>query len=367
MKKNKILSILTALVATFLLGGVVYGGSPSTATNIIPIVVTNTQTSVVSDETVSVPLAMKSLVDGGFIASDGLNFDLHISTTDTPFMSGTDRLDVKYAFNNGGTNKTTQATNATIDDVDLPAANAEVFEFALDHPSRILHLNISQAVAASSYVISWEYYNGSSWVAFTAGTTVTDNTNSFSALGSKTVELGKIPSDWNLSTLHAVSGHWLRAVATASGITTAPLAAQAWYETGRSFFSVDEIDPTLLGNYDLYLGGSDMSTNHYYFPGFAGLTSRFNLNKPIIAAVNGVSMGGGFEIALACDLIIASDNARFALPEPKVGLAALAGGMQRLPRQIGMKNAMGMMLTGRHVGAEEAKDCLLYTSPSPRD
>lgn len=90
--------------------------------------------------------------------------------------------------------------------------------------------------------------------------------------------------------------------------------------------------------------------------GFAGLTSRFDLNKPIIAAVNGVSMGGGFEIALACDLIIASDNARFALPEPKVGLAALAGGMQRLPRQIGMKNAMGMMLTGRHVGADEAKE-----------
>ena len=90
--------------------------------------------------------------------------------------------------------------------------------------------------------------------------------------------------------------------------------------------------------------------------GFAGLTSRFNLNKPIIAAVNGVAMGGGFEIALACDLIIASDNARFALPEPKVGLAALAGGLQRLPGQIGMKNAMGMMLTGRHVGAEEAKE-----------
>ena len=90
--------------------------------------------------------------------------------------------------------------------------------------------------------------------------------------------------------------------------------------------------------------------------GFAGLTSRFDLNKPIIAAVNGVSMGGGFEIALACDLIIASDNARFALPEPKVGLAAHDGGKQRLPRQIGMKNAMGMMLTGRHVGAEEAKE-----------
>jgi len=87
--------------------------------------------------------------------------------------------------------------------------------------------------------------------------------------------------------------------------------------------------------------------------GFAGLTSRFNCDKPIIAAVNGMAMGGGFEIALACDLIIASDNAKFALPEPRVGLAALAGGLQRLPRQIGLKPAMGMILTGRHVSAEE--------------
>src|ERR1700726_2696761 len=87
--------------------------------------------------------------------------------------------------------------------------------------------------------------------------------------------------------------------------------------------------------------------------GFGGLTSRFDCDKPIIAAVNGVAMGGGFEIALACDLIIASENATFALPEPRVGLAALAGGLQRLPRQIGLKRAMGMILTGRHVSAQE--------------
>jgi enoyl-CoA hydratase/carnithine racemase len=87
--------------------------------------------------------------------------------------------------------------------------------------------------------------------------------------------------------------------------------------------------------------------------GFAGLTSRFDLTKPVIAAVNGVAMGGGFEIALACDLIIAADTAVFALPEPKVGLAALAGGLHRLPRQIGLKNAMGMILTGRRVSAAE--------------
>ena len=89
--------------------------------------------------------------------------------------------------------------------------------------------------------------------------------------------------------------------------------------------------------------------------GFAGLTARFDNSKPVIAAVNGLAMGGGFEIALACDLIIASENAIFALPEPRVGLAALAGGIHRLPREIGMKQAMGRLLTGRRVPAAEGQ------------
>ena len=101
--------------------------------------------------------------------------------------------------------------------------------------------------------------------------------------------------------------------------------------------------------------------------GFGGLTSRFDLTKPVIAAVNGVSMGGGFEIALACDLIIASDRAVFALPEPKVGLAALAGGLQRLPRQIGVKRALGMILTGRHVSPEEGLQLGFVNSVVPHD
>lgn len=88
--------------------------------------------------------------------------------------------------------------------------------------------------------------------------------------------------------------------------------------------------------------------------GFAGLTARHDNPKPVIAAVNGIAMGGGFEIALACDIIVASENALFALPEPRVGLAALAGGIHRLPRQIGLKPAMGMLLTGRRVPADEA-------------
>lgn len=101
--------------------------------------------------------------------------------------------------------------------------------------------------------------------------------------------------------------------------------------------------------------------------GFGGLTSRYDLWKPVIAAVNGVALGGGFEIALASDMIIASETARFGLPEPKVGLAALAGGMQRLPRQIGLKNAMHMMLTGRMVGADEAKQLGIVQEVVPAD
>jgi crotonobetainyl-CoA hydratase len=99
--------------------------------------------------------------------------------------------------------------------------------------------------------------------------------------------------------------------------------------------------------------------------GFGGLTSRYDLFKPVIAAVNGFAMGGGFEIALACDIIIASENAKFALPEPRVGFAALASGMHRLPRQVPLKKAMGMMLTGRTVGAKEGHEIGFVTAVVP--
>jgi enoyl-CoA hydratase/carnithine racemase len=87
--------------------------------------------------------------------------------------------------------------------------------------------------------------------------------------------------------------------------------------------------------------------------GFAGLTNRFDYTLPIIAAVNGVALGGGFELALACDIIIAAKSASFALPEPKLGWAALSGGAQRLPHAIGIKRALDIILTGRRVSAEE--------------
>lgn len=88
--------------------------------------------------------------------------------------------------------------------------------------------------------------------------------------------------------------------------------------------------------------------------GFSGLSSRFDLEKPLIAAVNGFAMGGGFETALSCDILIASENAKFALPEVKVGFFAAASGVQRLSRYIGRLAAQEMMFTGRTIMADEA-------------
>lgn len=87
--------------------------------------------------------------------------------------------------------------------------------------------------------------------------------------------------------------------------------------------------------------------------GYAGLIERFDLSKPLIAAVDGVAVGGGFEVALACDILLATRRSRFGLPEPLVGAVALGGGMHRLARQVGLKQAMGMILTGDLLGAEE--------------
>jgi enoyl-CoA hydratase/carnithine racemase len=87
--------------------------------------------------------------------------------------------------------------------------------------------------------------------------------------------------------------------------------------------------------------------------GFGGLVARFDRAKPVIAAVNGFALGGGFEIALACDLIIASETATFGLPEPRVGLVAGSGGIQRLLREVGPKRASALLLTGRRVAALE--------------
>jgi enoyl-CoA hydratase/carnithine racemase len=93
---------------------------------------------------------------------------------------------------------------------------------------------------------------------------------------------------------------------------------------------------------------------HRHPRGFGALTHRFGMSKPIVAAVNGFALGGGLELALACDLIVAAEHAEFGFPEPRIGLMAMDGGMHRLVRHIPLKLAMGILLTGRRVSAQEA-------------
>jgi len=88
--------------------------------------------------------------------------------------------------------------------------------------------------------------------------------------------------------------------------------------------------------------------------GFAGLTENWKLNKPVIAALNGLVIGGGFELAIACDLLIAAEHVEFALPEMPLGIVPDAGALQRLPRRLPHNIAMEMFFLGRRMGAEEA-------------
>jgi crotonobetainyl-CoA hydratase len=113
-------------------------------------------------------------------------------------------------------------------------------------------------------------------------------------------------------------------------------------------------DRAFCAGTDLKAAAARGGPTPYPANGYAGLIQRFDLNKPVIAAVNGVALGGGFEIVLACDLVIAAEGASFGLPEPRVGAVALGGGVHRLVRQIGLKPAMAMILACRRVDAAEA-------------
>jgi crotonobetainyl-CoA hydratase len=88
--------------------------------------------------------------------------------------------------------------------------------------------------------------------------------------------------------------------------------------------------------------------------GFAGLTELFDLDVPVIAAVNGLAVGGGFELALACDLIVAVPDAELFVPEVNLGFVPDAGGVVRLPRRLPRAVALELLLTGRRMGADEA-------------
>lgn len=137
---------------------------------------------------------------------------------------------------------------------------------------------------------------------------------------------------------------------------------EAWVEIGRD----DRIRVTVLtGAGDrAFCVGSDLKKTMPPDESFAELTfgraesdhllAGMEMDKPIIAAINGHALGGGLEIALACDIRIASRNAQFGLPEVRVGSMPGAGGTQRLPRAVGVSMAMTLMLTGDRIDADEA-------------
>ncbi len=139
-------------------------------------------------------------------------------------------------------------------------------------------------------------------------------------------------------------------------------AAQYELEAAFNTFAADDTLQVCIvtgGKGRAFCAGSDLKSFMLEAPpsypahGYAGIVERFDLTKPVIAAVNGLALGGGFELALACDIIVAGESARFGLPEPKVGLIAIAGGITRLIRAVGAKRAMIPLLTSRQMSAAE--------------
>jgi enoyl-CoA hydratase len=140
-----------------------------------------------------------------------------------------------------------------------------------------------------------------------------------------------------------------------------------------------EMDPSIgctviTGSEKAFAAGADvkeMADKTYvdaYLVNFLdGWTKLSDTRKPVIAAVSGFCLGGGLELAMMCDIIIASETARFALPEITLGIMPGAGGTQRLPRFIGKAKAMDLILTGRMMDADEAERCGLVSRVTAAD
>jgi crotonobetainyl-CoA hydratase len=121
---------------------------------------------------------------------------------------------------------------------------------------------------------------------------------------------------------------------------------------------------------DMKSGGGISGLDYWATPrpgGFGGIALRDTLDIPVIARVNGHALGGGFEMVLGCDIVIASDEATFGLPEPRVGRLPLDGGMVLLQRQIPYRLAMGLLLTGRRMTADQAAAAGLVNEVTQRE
>ena len=131
----------------------------------------------------------------------------------------------------------------------------------------------------------------------------------------------------------------------------------------------------LTGSERAFAAGADIPTMlpHTFASAFkSGLISKnwetiLQVRKPVIAAVGGFALGGGCELAMMCDFVIAADTAKFGQPEIKLGIVPGAGGTQRLPRAIGKSKAMDMLLTARMMGAAEAESAGLVSRVVPAD
>jgi crotonobetainyl-CoA hydratase len=127
-------------------------------------------------------------------------------------------------------------------------------------------------------------------------------------------------------------------------------------------------DRFFSAGWDLKAAAAGESVQADHGPGgFAGLTEYTGRTKPVIAAINGMAMGGGFELALAADLIVMADHAEVALTEALVGVVADAGGVLRIPKLVPAAVARELLLTGRRMGAEEALRWGLVNRVAPLD
>lgn len=150
------------------------------------------------------------------------------------------------------------------------------------------------------------------------------------------------------------------------------LSAQACFELSDLWDEYEKDDELrvaiLTGEGRAFSAGHDLADDmDAQMPesGWGGLSRRNSLNKPIIAAVNGMALGGGWEVALACDIVIADENASFGLPEPHVGLAALGGGAFMLPLRMPWHMAMRYLLTGERMDARTAHHHGLVSDIAP--
>lgn len=150
-------------------------------------------------------------------------------------------------------------------------------------------------------------------------------------------------------------------------------------EMGEALLAFDADDSigciVLTGSERAFAAGADIPTMlpHTFATAFkSGLISKnwetiLQVRKPVIAAVAGFALGGGCELAMMCDFIIAADSAKFGQPEIKLGIVPGAGGTQRLPRAVGKSKAMDMLLTARMMGAAEAESAGLVSRIVPAD